>query len=234
MGGLGGTPIYNFASLHSLINSAFLNNNEDEHELILLRGFIKDIDTQQVFDEYPLYFLLHESIYADGKNTATDWAANRALQTLLEQNNSEWDYKITAYSNNDNTNENKNTPVLFYGEMIFPWMCNDYAQLGGNGMTKLASSIATKTNWDDLYNIQNIKQALQSKKSKACAAVYVDDMYVDFNECQKVLSRVDGGPLQYCKPWITNEYQHSGLRDDGSVIFDTLWKMAHGCKQLPS
>merc|ERR1712085_105933 len=40
--GLGGTPIYNFASLHSLINSAFLNNNEDEHELILLKGFIKD------------------------------------------------------------------------------------------------------------------------------------------------------------------------------------------------
>ena len=82
------------------------------------------------------------------------------------------------------------------------------------------------------------KKALKSKEIKACAAACFYEIHVDFNECQKALSKVDGGgddssgPLQWFKRWITNEHQHSGLRDDGSVIFDTLWKMAHGCEQL--
>ena len=222
--GLGGTPLYNFLSLHLLISSAFLNPNDDESKLILSRNFLKDIDTQQVFDEYPLYFLLHESIYANGHvDNGTNWAAYHALQTLIKQNN-EWDYTITA---ND-----EHKPVLFYGEMIFPWMNEDYAQLAGHGMTNLAHSIATKTTWDTLYNPQQMKTTLSSKKSIACAAVYVDDMYVDFNECRKVLGY--DGPLKDCKPFITNVYQHSGIRDDGSVIFDTLWKMAKGLKLIPS
>jgi hypothetical protein len=35
-----------------------------------------------------------------------------------------------------------------------------------------------------------------------------------------------GGPLEKCKVWITNEYQHSGLRDDGARIFTKLLGMA--------
>jgi hypothetical protein len=49
-------------------------------------------------------------------------------------------------------------------------------------------------------------------------------MYVDRDfafECLK-----DGRALQFVKPYITNEYQHSGLRDGGCEIFDKLAELA--------
>ena len=33
--------------------------------------------------------------------------------------------------------------------------------------------------------------------------------------------------------WITNEHQHSGLRDDGEAILDRLIKMTTGELHLP-
>lgn len=37
-----------------------------------------------------------------------------------------------------------------------------------------------------------------------------------------------------CKIWVTNRYQHSGLRDDGEKVFDTLLGMTRGEIELPS
>ena len=68
--------------------------------------------------------------------------------------------------------------------------------------------------------------------SKAAAAVYYDDMYVDFDAVMKVTKR--GNPLENCKVWISNEYQHSGLRDDGAMIFNKLLGMAKGEVGTPS
>ena len=34
--------------------------------------------------------------------------------------------------------------------------------------------------------------------------------------------------------WVTNEFQHSGLRDDGEKIFETLLMMCNGEISLPS
>ena len=68
--------------------------------------------------------------------------------------------------------------------------------------------------------------------SRAAAAVYYDDLYVDFDASMKVAAR--GGPLENCKVYITNEYQHSGLRDDGATIFSKLHGMATGSVRTPS
>jgi len=54
---LGGSPGSSFASLHAIINSAFLDDDDDE----LSAAFLKRIDYEQSFDDAPLYFLLHES-----------------------------------------------------------------------------------------------------------------------------------------------------------------------------
>ena len=37
-----------------------------------------------------------------------------------------------------------------------------------------------------------------------------------------------------CKCWITNEFQHSGLRDQPAVVFERLYKMAKGEVAIPS
>ncbi len=111
----------------------------------------------------------------------------------------------------------------------------DYAELSGFGMRALARSLADKDDWCDVYNPDNMKKALAvdgSGVSNAAAAVYYDDMYVDFNACMKVTQR--GSPLENCKVYITNDYQHSGLRDDGANIFKKLLGMAKGEIRTPS
>ena len=116
--------------------------------------------------------------------------------------------------------------------MVFPWMADgDYAECSGTGMKELAHALATKTDWGSLYNSESMRQAL-STSSKAAAAVYYDDLYVDFNSCMDVTKR--GGPLEKCKVWINNEYQHSGLRDGGAVIFARLLGMAKDEIRIPS
>ena len=117
--------------------------------------------------------------------------------------------------------------------MVFPWMADgDYAELSGYGMKALAQALAHKSDWGDLYHADHMRQVLSTGKSKAAAAVYYDDMYVDFNASMKVTDQ--GGPLEQCKVWVTNDYQHSGLRDDGATIFTKLLGMAKGSINTPS
>ena len=70
---LGGSPAA-FASLHALFQSAFLEGTEDDEKPIFSRAFLKAIEIDQSYDDHPIYFWLHESIYADGKHySPTRW-----------------------------------------------------------------------------------------------------------------------------------------------------------------
>jgi len=223
--GLGGTPGVAFANLHSIVSSAFLDDDDDE----LSAAFLKRIDYEQSFDDAPLYFLLHESIYADGPASgATEWAAYTSNQL---SSTSQFDYLLTS--------KDDDAPVLFYGEMVFPWMAEgDFAELSGNGMRMLSQTLAKKGDWASLYDATNMRAALlgsgngEGVKSKAASATYYGDMYVDFDCAMKLVQR--GGPLEGVKVWVTNEYQHSGLRDDGAAIVCKLVSMAKGSIHVPS
>lgn len=59
------------------------------------------------------------------------------------------------------------------------------------------------------------------------AAVYYDDVYVNFKIAMETASQIAGIRL-----WITNEYMHSGLRDDGGHVFDHLMGMLNGKRPL--
>jgi hypothetical protein len=218
---LGGGPS-SFASMHSLFNSAFLLPDETK----FTRSFLKTVDSQQPFDDNPIYFWLHESIYADGpSNSPTNWAAHRAYEDKVKTP-SEFDYRLTSQLDSDAR------PTLFFGEMVFPWMAEDFAECGGVGCTALANALATKDDWTHLYDGDHMRQVLGDGSSRAAAAVYYGDMYVDFNCVMEVAAR--GGPLEKCKVYITNDYQHSGLRDDGAAIFSKLHGMATGSIRTPS
>lgn len=229
--GLGGSPGSSFANLHSLINSAFLHDDDDDE---LSGAFLKRIDHEQSFDDAPLYFLLHESIYADGLMSGpTEWAAHSSYEGIIVSTHPEFDYRQTSII------DDHAHPTLFFGEMVFPWMAHgDYAELSGHGMRKLSETLATKRDWSPLYDKLNMRTALLGEgankppKSKAASATYYDDMYVDFNCAMKLLGR--GAPLEGVKVWITNEYQHSGLRDDGANILSRLVNMAKENVHLPS
>ena len=59
------------------------------------------------------------------------------------------------------------------------------------------------------------------------AAVYYEDMYVNFKLAMETTSQIAGIRL-----WITNEFMHSGLRDGGSQVFDQLMGLLSGKKPL--
>jgi len=222
--GLGGSPS-SFASFHALLSTAMVTSDGTDSEFT--RAFFKAIDSTQNFDDNPIYFWMHESIYGDGRNNSpTGWAAHRAYETLLESNQ-EFDYRHTSLSINDDSQ-----PTLFFGEMVFPWMPEDFAELSGVGMQMVANALAAKEDWNSLYVGEHMRKVLGDGTSKAAAAVYHDDMYVDFDACMKVASR--GGPLEKCNIWVTNDYQHSGLRDGGSQIFSKIYGMATGGIRTPS
>jgi hypothetical protein len=219
---LGGSPS-TFASLHAKFAKAFVNDDGDEFN----KTFLKSMDSAQSFDDAPIYFLLHESIYANGPSESpTSWAAHRAYESRVNTP-SDFDYRLTSQM------DSNAKPTLFLGEMVFPWFADgDFAELSGVGMKSLAEALAQKDDWGPLYDKERMKQALTDGSRTAAAAVYYDDMYVDFDACMKVTQR--GGPLELCKVWISNEYQHSGLRDNGAQIFTKLHGMATGSVRTPS
>jgi len=221
--GLGGSPSA-FASLHNKLANAFVQETTDQ--VVFTKAFLKSFDMDQPFDDYPIYYFMHESIYADGpENSPTNWAADRAYKNK-NQTPSDFDYKLTSRMESDAK------PTIFFGEMVFPWMSEDYAECGDVGCQHMANALATKSDWPKLYNGEHIRQVLGDGRSRAAAASYLDDMYVDWECTKKVLAR--GGPLEKCKAYVTNEYQHSGLRDDGANIFAKLHGMAMGSVRTPS
>lgn len=46
-------------------------------------------------------------------------------------------------------------------------------------------------------------------------------MYVDFNLAQETAQHVPG-----LRQWITNEFKHSGIRDDGNKVFEKVLNLA--------
>ena len=49
---------------------------------------------------------------------------------------------------------------------------------------------------------------------------YYDDMYVDVKLSQETIDLTRGA-----RHWVTSEYQHSGLRDDGKRILTRLLQL---------
>jgi hypothetical protein len=175
---LGGSPS-SFASMHSLVSTAFLQPGETE----FTRAFLKSFDTAQPFDDHPIYFWLHESIYCDGpKFSPSSWSAERVFQETTETP-SELDYKLTSHLPSDKR------PTIFLGEMVFPWMSEDYAECSGIGCTALANALATKEDWPALYDGDHMRAVLANGTTKSAAAVYYDDIYVDFDCCMKLTAR---------------------------------------------
>ncbi|AYG83661.1 Proline iminopeptidase [Streptomyces hundungensis] len=55
------------------------------------------------------------------------------------------------------------------------------------------------------------------------AAIYQDDMYLD-----RDLAIGTAGAIRGLRPWITDAYQHDGLRTSGGAVLDQLISLLHG------
>ena len=168
---------------------------EDLHALVELPpdspAFRHDAQDLLGFERNPIYAILHESSYADG--VATRWSAERVMPA-----------------------EYADTPELFTGEHVFPWMFEDYGALAP---LRDAAELLAAHEWPRLYDAER----LRANEVPVAAAVYADDPYVEraFSDETAALSRG-------ARAWVTNEYEHNGLRADGDRILDRLIDLARG------
>ncbi|KAM3207817.1 hypothetical protein ACQJBY_062844 [Aegilops geniculata] len=174
--------------------------------------FLKEFDMWVGFDQNPLYALLHESIYCECNSwiqgSSSKWSADK----IFNENGSLFD-PVKA------TEEGR--PVYLTGEMVFPCFFNEINAL--RPLKEAAHLLAEKEDWPPLYDIS----VLNNNKVPVAAAVYYEDMYVNFNIAKETASQIAGIRL-----WVTNEYPHSGLRDGGPHVFEHLMGLLKGKRPL--
>ncbi len=107
-------------------------------------------------------------------------------------------------------------PELFTGEHIFPWMFEDYGALAP---LREAADILAEHEWPRLYD----EDQLRANEVPVAAAIYADDMYVE-----RVFSEETAATIRGLRPWLTNEYEHNGLRADGERVLGRLIDLVRG------
>ena len=205
-------------TLHDMLEEPWFLEGSPQ-DAVLSEAFLHSVEMNQYSFEYaPIYWLMHESIYMNGTSKASDWAAESVMQQPEFKDAFD---PLKALANDD-------TVVNFTGEMVYSWMGDDYASL--RPLKDVAAHLSQKK-WDRLlYDLDSLEDV--AKKVPCAALVSYDDVYVErlFSEETAMLL----GGVDYCKLWVTNEFQHSGLRDDPTRVLETLIKMIDGDLTLPS
>jgi pimeloyl-ACP methyl ester carboxylesterase len=178
-----------YAEVHWLIDEAW-NGGE------LSDTFRYAVMEQTGFVDRPL-FALQEYIYGQ-PGAPTGWAAERAMTGRPE-------FAADA------------EPLLFTGEMMYPWMFQEIAAL--RPFAAAADLLASAADWPALYD----PDRLAANEVPVCAAVYADDMYVDLG-----LSLATAAAVGNTRTWVTNEFEHDGLRTGGGAVLGHLMDMAAG------
>ncbi|MGW0061832.1 alpha/beta fold hydrolase [Streptosporangium sandarakinum] len=108
-------------------------------------------------------------------------------------------------------------PLLPTGEMIYPWMFDEIAAL--RPFRAAAEIIAARSDWPALYD----PVRLADNRVPVAAAVYYDDMYVDEGLSMETARAVGG-----VRAWVTNEWEHDGVRVSGGRVLARLMETVKG------
>jgi pimeloyl-ACP methyl ester carboxylesterase len=183
-----------FEKVHYLLEDAFVHGAAGpEVSYTFLRGF----ENAFSFQTNPIYAVLHEPIYC--QEEASNWSAGRVRAEYPE-------FELSP-----------GRPVFFTGEMVYPWMFDEYRHL--RSLKEAAEILAAYDGWPRLYDVA----ALRANTVPCVAAVYYDDMYVE-----RTFSEETARDLQGIRLWVTSEYEHDGLRSYGDQVLGRLLDMLHG------
>jgi hypothetical protein len=183
--------------LHYLLEDPFAGDE-------LSDAFLYKVQERTSFAGTPLYALLHEPCYAQG--TATQWAAQRIRAEFGEFD------AAPAIESDAST-----APLLFTGEMIYPWMVDADPVL--RSLREAADLLASHDDWPPLYD----PTRLAANDVPVTAAVYYHDMYVDREFSMRTAKAIRG-----LRTWVTSEYEHDGLRVSSGKVLDRLIAMSRG------
>jgi hypothetical protein len=108
------------------------------------------------------------------------------------------------------------TAPLLTGEHIFPSVFDEYPVLAP--LKEAAERLAARA-WPRLYDLDTLRH----NDVPVAAAIYAEDMYVD-----RIFSEETAQRIGAMRPWVTNEYEHNGLRADGARIIGRLLDLVRG------
>jgi pimeloyl-ACP methyl ester carboxylesterase len=182
---------YGYAEVHWILDEAW-------HGDQLSDTFRYQVMAHTGFVDQPL-FALQEYCYGQGTGP-TGWAAERAMK------------QHPAFAAGAD-------PLLFTGEMMYPWMFEQIAAL--RPFAGAAHLLAEAGDWPVLYD----RDRLAANEVPVLAAVYADDMYVDAG-----LSLATAAAVGNVRTWVTSEHEHDGLRTSGEAVLGHLMDMASGLR----
>ncbi|MCI1983802.1 MAG: alpha/beta hydrolase [Bifidobacteriaceae bacterium] len=181
-----------FERVHWMIDGAFDSDGN------LSDGFLMKVLADTSSAGKALYWTLQEPIYQDGGESGTTtplrWSAARELTRHPEFDASQ-------------------RPLIFTGEMCFPWMFEEDAAL--RPLKPAVDLMMEDTEWGHLYDVEQLRR----NEVPLQAGVYYDDMYVDSGIQVDTLSRI--GSSHY---WMTNDFEHDGVH--GPDVFPHLLRLA--------
>jgi len=180
--------------LHYLLEDAFAGPE-------LSDDFLYRAEDSLRYGSAPLYAVLHEACYAQG--SATNWSAQRVRAEFPEFD------ALTALGSDE--------PVLFTGEMVYPWVLTQDPAL--RPLADAADLLAERTDWPALYDPGQLARTTVP----VAAAIYFDDMYVP-----RELSLQTADAIRGVRAWVTSEFDHDGLRVSNGAVLDRLIAMTRG------
>jgi hypothetical protein len=95
-------------------------------------------------------------------------------------------------------------------------MFDDYGALAP---LREAAMILAEREWPRLYD----SERLRTNEVPVAAAIYAEDMYVE-----RAFSEETAAQIPHMRAWVTNEYDHNGLRADGERILGRLLDLTRG------
>ncbi|CAG8999003.1 MAG: Proline iminopeptidase [Candidatus Celerinatantimonas neptuna] len=185
--------------MHWLIEEALETTTPGQ----LSHTFLSQVLHLSNYIDNPLYAVMHESIYGQSQQP-TNWAAARIKETCSEFSTDK-------------------RPLMFTGEMIYPWMFKQIHALQPFAQT--VEKLATYTGFTPLYK----PDVLASNRVPVAAAVYQNDMYVP-----RTLSLDTADHIPNLHTWVSNEFEHDGLRQSPHVFMNLRQMMFQQGGPLPA
>ncbi|MGW7427945.1 alpha/beta fold hydrolase [Streptomyces sp. NPDC054861] len=185
--------------LHLLLEDAFVPTAEGP---ALSDGFLETVQSLLSYAGHPLYAVLHEAIYAQGQGP-TAWAADRVRAEFPA-----FDAEKALAGDG---------PLLLTGETVHPWHFDTDPAL--RPLCETAHLLAERADWAPLYD----PARLAANEVPVAAAVYHDDLYVDTAHSLETARAVRG-----LRTWVTDEFEHDGVRAGGPRVLDRLLALARG------
>ncbi|MEU6879541.1 alpha/beta fold hydrolase [Streptomyces sp. NPDC046712] len=185
--------------LHLLLEDAFVPTPTGP---ALSDAFLENVQAVLSYAGHPLYAVLHEAIYAQGQGP-TAWAAERVRAEFPR-----FDAAKTLAGDE---------PLLFTGETVHPWHFETDPAL--RPLRETAHLLAAREDWAPLYD----PARLAANEVPVAAAVYHDDLYVDTAHSLETARAIRG-----LRTWVTDEFEHDGVRAGGPRVLDRLLALTRG------